>query len=570
MRRMLLVLLMILVLASLIVLPAFAGSDTATAEELCPHCEKSLKSIEWEPFEPFSVDNPAYSGHFYLTEDTDITAMCGLGAEDGQGQEYAVDVCLDLQGFDLVRITNNTRAIYVYDYSSFSLIDTIGGGRLSANSTVIGGTVYVANEGQFHLYGGTVVNTTTSTSRTANGGVIYGATGSHVFIHGGTIDATSVKGSTSSGTPRGGAIYAAGSCEISDGMILGGYMYQGGSVYVASTGVLRMTGGLVYGGRARSYGGNIHNYGDADISGGKIIGGISDSYGGNVYSGYNSGGYVSDLSISGGYIADGQSKTAGNNVSISNGKGSVTGGHIMGDFYAKAPIVVSGSPVIDRYGYEGLYVATGTKIVIKDLEKDARVLIRSSGVFTDAAASADVAQYLANGQIAAASRYGLTVSDGCLVGSTDDEGYCPHCQKNVTWEAYTADTNTSGHYYVPSGGIVPNTTALTIAEGTDIVINVSNGSIETTAAYQVNGTLTLLSTASAKFTVTNTGSVTTAGGVVRVTGTLNLYDCYLAGTDSTASGATVYLKGGKLNMYGGMITGGSGKTAAISIVIPAL
>ena len=561
MKHILSFLLIAAMLVGMVILPVPVANAAVTAAQVCPHCGQAWEACNWEVFEPFEDENAARSGHFYLTEDTELTSLCGIGTEDGQSSEYAVNVCLDLRGFDFVRTTSNTRAVYVYDYSRFDVLDSVGGGVVSAASTVIGGTVYVASGGQFHLHSGTVRNTSTA-ARTNNGGVIYGTTGSQVYIHGGILDATAVTGSTSSGTPRGGAVYTGGTCEISGGLILGGYMNQGGSLAVSSAGTLRISGGTVYGGKAKSHGGNIHNFGDTYISGGEILGGISETYGGNIYSYYNTNGKVSDLHISGGYIADGQAVTAGNNISVSGGNGSVTGGEIRGDFYANAAIVLSGSPVIDNSGYEGLYVATGKKIVIRELADDARVLIRSSGAFTNASDSPDGPEYLENGQLVAASRYSIAVSDGALVGGQDDEGYCPHCQKNVTWTAYTADTVASGHYYVPSGGIAPSATALTIPAGTDIVLNVSNGKLETTACYNVDGTLSILSTASCRFQITNTESVTTTGGVFRITGTLNLYDGYIKGTTSTVSGAAMYVKGGKLNIYGGWIFGGNGKNGA--------
>ena len=273
-------------LVGMVILPAPVANAIVTAAEVCPHCGQDWEACNWEPFEPFEDENAARSGHFYLTEDTELTSLCGIGTEDGQSSEYAVNVCLDLRGFDFVRTTSNTRAVYVYDYSRFDVLDSVGGGVVSAASTVIGGTVYVASGGQFHLHSGTVRNTSTA-ARTNNGGVIYGTTGSQVYIHGGILDATAVTGSTSSGTPRGGAVYTSGTCEISGGLILGGYMNQGGSLAVSSEGTLRISGGTVYGGKAKSHGGNIHNFGDTYISGGEILGGISETYGGNIYS--NSG-----------------------------------------------------------------------------------------------------------------------------------------------------------------------------------------------------------------------------------------------------------------------------------------
>ena len=571
MKRVLSVLLAMALVLSLAVFPVSAEPaaeeklqdlETVTSTVTCPHCNEPWDSCGWEAFDTLDLDDPIPSGHYYLTEDTETAVMMGIGAYDGQSQQDATDVVLDLRGFTLKRGKANTRAAYVYDYSQFALMDSVGGGILSGNGDVIGGAVYIAQSGQFHLYSGTVTNT--SATHTKNGGVIYSTTGSELYIHGGIVDARKVVRKADNESACGAGVYAYGNCEMSGGLILGGELYRGGSVYIASAGTMTISGGTIYGGRAETNGGNICNYGDLFITGGEILGGTCGNNGGNIYSGYSNSdnGRISDLNISGGYIADGQASSNGSNVAIGAGYGKLTGGEIRGNVYIAASVELSGNPIIDNYGYEGLYATSAKKLVIKDLGENARIVLRGSGEMTEKANSPDVATYLADGRLIPASRYALKVTNGALVSSQDDEGYCPHCKKNVNWAVYTVSTNTSGHYYTKSGGfsVGADDAARTIPEGADIVVNMAHSTVKTNGRYKVEGSLTLLTSATNTINFYNTKTSTEENGTaiyVTSTGTLNFYDGGIKGTTTSGNGGAVYVYGGTFNMYGGMITGGT-------------
>ena len=560
MKKLIAVLLIFLLVTGLIVVPVSANSQSEENGITCPHCGVAWDSCGWESFDTLDLEEPVPSGHYYLTQDTETSVLMGIGAYDGQSREDATDVVLDLRGYSLKRTSANTRFAYVYDYSCLSVMDSVGGGSVSGNGNVVGGTIYIAQSGQFRLYSGTLTNT--SAAQTKNGAIVYGTGKSEIYIYGGTLDATNISRKDTDDTPCGGCIYASGICEISGGMFLGGYMYRGGAIYNASTGTMTISDGTIYGGRAEQNGGNICNYGDLYITGGKILGGTAASNGGNVYSGYTSSAsnLYSDLFVSGGYIADGQASSNGSNVSVNSGYGSFTGGTVKGNVQIAGTVTLSGNPVIDNYGYEGIYLSTGKKLVIKDLGADARIVLRGSGEMTESAQSPDVATYLADGRLIPGSRYALTVTNGILNGSQDNEGYCPHCEKNVTWTAYTPSTNTSGHYYTASGGFQAGAedAARTIPEGVDIVINMAHSTVKTEGRYKVDGSLTLLTTATNTINFYNTKSSTDENGTALfVTGTLNFYDGGIKGITTSGNGGAVYVYGGTFNMYGGMITGGT-------------
>ena len=137
MKRYLCALTAIVMLFSMMIFPVSA--ETTVDYATCPHCGEAWDSCGWESFDTLDLDEPVPSGHYYLTQDTETSVLTGIGAYDGQSQQDATDVVLDLRGYDLSRTSSNARAVYVYDYSVFSLMDSVGGGTLSGNGNVVGG-----------------------------------------------------------------------------------------------------------------------------------------------------------------------------------------------------------------------------------------------------------------------------------------------------------------------------------------------------------------------------------------------------------------------------------------------
>ena len=558
MKRFLSLLLTAAMVVGMVVLPTAAQTEKKEIPETCPHCGTPWDACNWSAWVVEEPDQPVPSGHYYLSEDLNITTRYKMGTSDGQTEEYAVDVCLDLRGHDMIQTTADRRAIYIYNYSTFSVMDTEGGGRIvgtgATGSNAAGGTIYACRDGSFNLYSGTITHDGAA-QKTKDGGVLYFNTGSTFNMYGGIIDASKVSAAVNADTnqyPRGAAMALYGTVNIRDGLIFGGHAYQGGSIAVYPGGTLNISGGKVIGGNADSHGGCLYSQGNVNISGGEVTGGVSGSRAGNLYS----SGAKAALTISGGKIYDGHSSSAGGNVTMGGGKCTVSGGFIQGNMQVAAGAVITGNPVIDNNGYEGMHT-TGV-ITVDGLTEGARIILRGDNTFTSATASPNAPEYLEKGWLIPASRYGITVTDGALVGALDDNGYCPHCGQEVTWVPYTADTCTSGHYYIPAGGIVPNAAARTVAKDVDIVLNFAHGSVKTAAPYTVAGTLSMLSTAGSIGSFYNTSDTCDANGrVMSVTGTLNMYDSYIRGGVTTGNGGALYISGGTLNMYGGRIEGGT-------------
>lgn len=558
-KRLFAMLLAVSMVMGMVVVPA-AAETTQQSYEVCPHCNTAWDLCNWQEL---IVENPSEtipSGHYYLAEDLNTVERYQLGTSNGQTADLAVDVCLDLRGHTLEQTTANSRAFVLYDYSTFAILDSEGGGQVIGTYLAGGGVVYQYPNTRFDLYGGTLINT--QTKRTGDGGVVYIGVDAQFNMYGGILDGSQVEvvvNASKSQYPRAAAIRVSGEANIQDGIILGGSTYQGGAIYVTTDGQLNVSGGTIVGGTTQSHGGTIYSQGGVDISGGLITGGIAGSRGGNIYS--SSSGDTANLVIRGGVVENGQASSNGGNVSIYGGAATISGGIVRGNVYTAIGITLTGSAVIDNNGYEGIQVAKNVPLVIKDLTEDAKIILRADGNATAADTSPDAAQYLEKGYIVPASRYGLTVTDGVLVGSQDDNGYCPHCGQEVTWEVYTVETATSGHYYIAAGGVEPtaDNAAVNIASDVDIVLNLAHGSVKGTVPYNVAGTLSILSTATSIGSFYNNADATTDGGTMYVTGTVNIYDAIVRGTTTTGSlgGGAIFLEGGTLNMYGGRVEGGS-------------
>ena len=437
-KRLFSLLLIIALVLGMVVMPA--GAEPVETYETCPHCGTPWDQCDWLELIVEEPDKTIPSGHYYLAEDLNTVKRYMIGSSDGQSADLAVDVCLDLRGYKLEQTTANTRAFYVYNYSTFAILDSVGGGKIigtgnSTNAGGAGGTIYTCADAQVHMYGGALVNA--QKDRTKSGGVVYIAKNGNFTMHDGIIDGSAVTVLTDEATsqyPRAAAVQVVGNLTVEDGMIIGGTTYQGGTIAVDSTGRLVVNGGTILGGSAASHGGSIYSQGYVQINDGLITGGFSKARGGNIYS----SGTSAALEIHGGIIENGQCSTYGGNVTAMSGTCQITGGTIRGNAYAGASIKmsISGTPVIDHCGYEGLTVATGAILTLNDLADDARITLWGTGAMTEAATSPNVATYLQKGILAETSRYALEVVDGVLTGSQDDNGYCPHCQKDIGWKEH--------------------------------------------------------------------------------------------------------------------------------------
>lgn len=171
---------------------------------------------------------------YNLTGDlTGVTEPFYIGTESA-----ATTVILDLKGHS---ITSAKRAFIVCPGSSLTIKDSVGGGKVQGaeiTDSQPGGVIQVASGATFTLQSGSLIDNATAAHK-GNGGAI-GSIGGTINIEGGTV-----KGGTAcfggSIYTENGALTISGDAVIENGSATG----NGGNIYVASSGTLNITGGIV-------------------------------------------------------------------------------------------------------------------------------------------------------------------------------------------------------------------------------------------------------------------------------------------------------------------------------------
>lgn len=196
-----------------------------TKEIFCNHCNQMVEFTAWtaESGEYMKED-----AHYYLLEDHTISANYRIGTSSSNTAADAVDVVVDLNGFN---ITSTGPAFYVYPYSTLSMQDSVGTGVVTGAGVIRkekpgeGGVFYV-EKGNLNFYSGTY--TLADTDKVSNGGVIRN--GGTTKIFGGIFNGNTINGmgsaiyTTSKLVVTGGTIngetYVKGSCEISGAPVI--------------------------------------------------------------------------------------------------------------------------------------------------------------------------------------------------------------------------------------------------------------------------------------------------------------------------------------------------------------
>lgn len=139
---------------------------------LCDHCGKE---VFWEPFAGTFYQADA---HYYLPADRMLKEM-SIGSSDETKPKY--DIVLDLNGKTL---SSEKRNFIVY--STFSVVDPAGGGRIEAMGIAgQGGNMLAIRGGTMNIYGGTITGMP-GNEDSKNGGVLFAGTGGTINLYGGT------------------------------------------------------------------------------------------------------------------------------------------------------------------------------------------------------------------------------------------------------------------------------------------------------------------------------------------------------------------------------------------------
>ena len=593
-KRLFSLILAISILASMVVVPAYAEEaeqNVTPITDLCPcGCGEKLQDVQWKAWA--EVPN---AGHYYLEDDYVQTAMVTVLSD--------TPVVLDLRGHTITTAISE-RLFTVNGY--LHVMDTVGGGRMMAKGVTDGrGGVVQVEENEmvgpvFTLYSGTIMPDPKANT-VGMGGLICVGIGSTFRMYGGVLQNGYAK--TSYG---GGAV--AGRVKDSTIEILGGKIIDcgtsgsGGSIY--SNGTVRVENATILGGEAATYGGNIHVTGeDASLTvKNAVIGnGISkkvvtaaNKYGGgniSVYAGATAN--ISDSEIYGGYaesvggnlglgrgnititncdVYGGTAGMYGGNVYTNLSTSNVTfdGGSIDGHFYhAGSKLTLKGALKVSANGM-GLQFVSGT-VTSSGLTSGAEIYVSGSKTLSGSASYYKAADR--------ATLNGLTVSMGAT-------GYCSQCGENVTWAAYGtagathvyltenltdfAEVNVTGELAIDLCGFSITATgrAFNVAEGgkLQIIDSVGTGAVSGKgAAGEQGGVIKNADTVNlqgGKYTYT-AGNAVTDGGIIYSSGAVKLSGVTLDATaynNAAANGGAICLAPAAtatLNYTGGYVLGGT-------------
>ena len=530
------------------------------SREVCPHCGKTADEITWQPWTAKSGTYLSSGGHYYLTGDTKVTTQVSIGVGLDGNQDQAVDVVLDLNGY---RFTNTAaRCFFVSPYCTFSIMDSMGNGSVSGGgkSDLSGGTIFVYTDGTFKLYGG---NITVSGATTKNGGVVHVAGGTFE-MYSGMIYGGRALSEDAAAEGNGGnvCILSGGYFEMRGGTLAGGTSTnKGGNVYLDANTTMEFYDGLIIGGTSNTdVGGNV-----------AVNGATFKMFGGTIQDGYavNSGNIgcsgTAVIQIDGGLITGGVAKRYGGNIYINNANAqlNINGGQINGDMRVLAKIKLTGSPKINLGGSNGLQlVAGGSAVDISGLNSNARIYVSRTGSSTFTTGyNATKHQNCFLGAV----RSAVSVhSGGQLQIVNGTKGYCPHCGELVEWTAWTPvdgqTLNDSKHYYLTAAKTITSRIKIGehLASTNEVVVDFNGYAVSgATRFFYINSNLSLLDTnskASGYGSVIN--SHATASGLIaqgRENATLKIYSGYYSVTSAQAT--SLFYTLGATEIHGGIIDG---------------
>ena len=571
MKRALIYFLLMAMLSGMVVMPAYAAEVGETPAETsitpltddCPcGCGKALAEVEWKPWK-----GTASSGHFYL--DGDYVQAEQTDVISGEKMVF------DLRG-NTISTSTRIRLFHVSGY--LAVLDTVGGGRLTARTPSTtganGGVVSVADNetagSTFELYSGTIMPSADA-GKSQSGGLIDLGDGATFRMHGGML----LNGLTAS-NKHGGGIQGIGSStiEILGGSIVGCEAAEiGGSIY--STGTVILKNCSVIGGKAGSTGGNIYmNGGSLTVENAVIADGVSFASG--TYGGGNIGNVGGcKVNIKNSVIRGGYSYGYGGNMSLGYGTVTITNTEIYGGVANKggtniALTASSAAVTLDGCTIDGGVGRVLGKLTLKGATKIGMynggldLSAQSSKTTTATGLTAGAEIYIQGAKTLTGSvdyfkpLYRTTVSASgttiTLAKAADGvtAGYCPHCNAQVAWSAYGTEGET--HTYL-----------------TENLTDFAEVTVSDSRAIDLAG-FTITASGRA-FAVTDTGnlgvldSVGTGkiggsgvngedGGLFHNAGTLLLdggKHTYTAKTDIAPVGGGVVYTGGTLRIYGSQL-----------------
>ena len=573
-KRVLSLLLVVAMLASLVVFPAYAEASGTV----------------------LTADTVLQDGGSYYLEEDLIRDTLNV---DG------ITVTIDLNGH-VLRAPHGKRMLYATGVANVTIKDSSEAKTGEMQATGIngqrGGVIMLdaqktatnaENPLTLNLEGGTIRQLYAADINVTMGGGIEletstGSTNTETVV----VNMTGGKITDGYVSTRGGNVCisgagAASAFNMSGGKIVNGYAPNGGGFYLV-TGSLNMTGGTCMNNIAASgNGGNIYNAKVLNITGGAVVsGGVASGFGGNIY---NEG-----------------------TATLNN----VTG--IDGDIYSTQNVTLKGTVKIPMGNSNGIMLAKSKVLTLTDVSADSEVFFgikwadvsqnSETAVFTSAVTEELAAAYMTNECFKNVGRTITVTNNGTTLSAAESESYkaeqkswCPHCDSKVSWFRFSAaygNLDTYSHFFFnsePEVTIGDNQTVVfdmcsqTVTNGKDRVFNmtgnnaklavldtigggvVSGGGLtnkDTKSTHNNNGGVINVAGSSQKASVEIlSGTLTTVanrpninrGGIIGMNGgDVTIKGGILKNGYTTENGGgAIYLNNGTLNMTGGLITGGS-------------
>lgn len=225
----------------------------------CEHCDKE---VLWEPYSQSFYET---DGHYYIPADMTSWAQKRVGADTEDKPDF--EIVLDLNG---KTVTAKNRLALVY--SKFTLLDTVGGGKIIGENAANGngGVIMVTGGGQLDVLSGELTMAADA-GISRNGGVLYIGSQSIFNMYGGTITGGAAKfQENNTALPLGGNVFITGSTfNMYGGTITGGTATggSGGNLYLVKSATFNMEGGKIDGEFAFENGAKLTLSGTPVISG---------------------------------------------------------------------------------------------------------------------------------------------------------------------------------------------------------------------------------------------------------------------------------------------------------------
>ena len=557
----------------------------------------------------------------YETASPSFTLVSGtVTAADGGDTPNAAGFIYAMEDSKFIMLGGVIENIHVKDYggaimaSGTASIEILGGTIRNCSAGIRGGAIYSASTTPVVVKNTTFINNTVNVNTAANngGGAIYSVPQL-------TVENCTFMGNSCT-TNGGGAIQAAGGLTLKDSTFIGNSAVNGGDLYLRNTGKYEIDNCTFYGASATTNGGSI--YSDAvtvDMTNSTVKAAVCKKWGGGIAlsgsklnatnvvldscsalyetSYYNGGGNLyaalsatanltnctlkngfsenqggnafvtgSTLNLTNTTITGGVAET-GDNLKCYNSTTTITGGNIKGDtIIENGTLTLKGAAKIGLNS-AGLVVYGTAAVTASELTEGAEIYVQhvtSGGTVAAAGANLD---YFKGAFRSVLSGGGADPIIATTAADGETAGYCPHCNTQVAWSAFSTTNLTTGHYYL--GGNV--TASINIPSTADMVIDLNGKTLTGSGSRTLTilGKLAVVDSGMGSYNSTTqwnggviqgSGYTGSNGGVVHNNGTLKLYGgtiLYTAkdGVNVLRGGAFYNFDTGKFYMYGGLIDG---------------